>query len=68
MEGASKSDGGFASLLGKLFGAYIVTIILIIVACLLVVAIFVGLVYCLKRCSEDQKETQVVPISIVETC
>ena len=35
------------------------------------VAIIVGLVYCLwwYGCrSEDQKETQVVPISIVETC
>ena len=34
------------------------------------VAIIVGLVYCLWRYSrsEDQKETQVVPISIVKTC
>ena len=45
-------------------------ILSIILACVLGVAIIVGLVYCLWRyCrSEDQKETQVVPISIVETC
>ena len=44
-------------------------ILSIILACVLGVAIIVGLVYCLWRyCrSEDQKETQVVPISIVET-
>ena len=67
-------DGFFAYwLFGLAIGVFIVEslkILSIIGACVLGVAIIVGLVYCLWRyCrSEDQKETQVVPISIVETC
>ena len=72
MEGGC--DGGFfAVVFGLALGFFMVEalkILSIIWACLLGVAIIVGLVYCLWRyCrSEDQKETQVVPISIVETC
>ena len=43
-------------------------VLLIIVTCLLVIAIIVGIACCVMRSrSEDQKENQVVPISIVET-
>ena len=73
MEGGC--DGGFFAVFFGLatIGFFMVEalkILSIIWACLLGVAIIVGLVYCLWRyCrSEDQKETQVVPISIVETC
>ena len=73
MEGGC--DGGFFAVFFGLatIGFFMVEalkILSIIWACLLGVAIIVGLVYCLWRyCgSEDEKETQVVPISIVETC
>ena len=73
MEGGC--DGGFFAVFFGLatIGFFMVEalkILSIIWACLLGVAIIVGLVYCLWRyCrSEDQKETQVVPISIVKTC
>ena len=59
-------------MIGLIFGPVIYIaglILLIIVTCLLVIAIVVGITYCVMRSrSEDQKETQVVPISIVETC
>ena len=72
MEGGC--DGGFFGLLfGLVIAAFMVEalkILSIIWACVLGVAIIVGLIYCLWRyCrSKDQKETQVVPISIAKTC
>ena len=69
MEGGYEGLG--ALMIGLIFGPVIYIaglILLIIVTCLLVIAIVVGITYCVMRSrSEDQKETQVVPISIVET-